>query len=203
MGMVPNLPVYKLIIRPDAPQTGAEFVAFVDEPAIEKYFVAFGNQSPETAKPLYFASEEQRIISSPILIPDKPIFRKAMPEVPHDHYVLFDADTIRQVLYNFSRQGNFNNVNLMHEPGTEPDGVYMIESFLSDSKRGISAPEAFKDLPDGTWFLSYKVDNDAIWGAVKNQTFRGLSIEGIFAYVKAGESPEEKLFREIGEILKS
>lgn len=198
-----KLPVFKLTIRKDAPDTGADYVALVDEPAIEKYFLAFGRDKPI---PQHFTSEEQRIITGPVMIPDLPIYRAPSTEIPEEHYVVFDADTIRQILYRFSKQGNFNNVNQMHEAGTDPKDVYLIESFVSDSARGVTAPEPLKDCPEGTWFMSYKIDNDEVWAKVKEGKFRGLSIEGIFAYVDTEEQPEEetpeqKLLSQLAELL--
>lgn len=190
----PNIPVYKLALVPEIQEAGAAYVALVDEPAIARYFLKFKEQK-ETK--LLFASEEQRIICGPAMIPDFPIYRTPTARIPENHYVVFDADTIRQVLYKFCKDGKFNNVNLMHEPGTTPADVYLIESFISDSTRGIAAPEAFKDLPDGTWYMSYKVDNPAIWDKVKDGTFNGFSIEGLFSYVVTEESPEEQLMNQI------
>lgn len=193
-----KLPVYKLTIQPDLPDTGAEYTALVDEPAIEKYFLTFKN---DKSMQLVFSSQEQRIITGPLLIPDLPIFRAATAQIPEDHYVVFDAETIRQVEYKFCRDNNFNRVNLMHEPGTDPQNVYMIENFISDSHRGIRPPEPFADLPEGTWFVSYKVDNDALWQRIQKTEFRGFSIEGIFSYVETSESDEEKLLREIEAVI--
>ena len=61
------------------------------------------------------------------------------------------------------------------------EGVYLIESFIIDSMRGIKAPEGFEDLPDGSWFISCKVDNEAIWNDyIKSGKFKGFSVEGLF-----------------------
>lgn len=193
-----KLPVYKLIIHPDLPETGAEYTALVDEPAIEKYFLKFRKDKNTR---LVFSSHAQRIITGPLMIPDLPIFRGATRQIPEDHYVVFDAETIRQVAYKFCRDNNFNRLNLMHEPGTDPQDIYMIENFISDAHRGIRAPEPFSDLPEGTWFVSYKVDNQDIWQRIQKAEFRGLSIEGIFSYVETGESDEEKLLREIEAVI--
>jgi hypothetical protein len=213
--MAVKLPVYKLVVRADA-ETGAEYTALVDEPAIEKYFLAFAKEKPA---PQFFASDDQQIISGPLMIPDLPMYRSPNPTIPHEHYVVFDKEAVKEINHKYCKEGNFNNVNLMHEPGTDPGEVYMIESFISDSARGISAPEQFKDLPEGTWFVSYKIDNADIWERIKKAEFRGLSIEGVFAYVESddaeiellsqieeiieGPSEEEALLSEINEILEA
>ena len=57
----------------------------------------------------------------------------------------------------------------------------MIESMIIDKDRGMVAPAGFGDLPDGSWFGSFKVDNDEIWDKfIKTGTFTGFSVEGLF-----------------------
>lgn len=182
-----KLKVYKLTIDDD-PESGIGAVALVDDPAIQVNWLTFKEE-----KPITFAiqSEEQRIISGPLMIPDKPIFRKGQDGMA-DHYVLFDAETIRKCALKFFRTGQNKNVNLMHDPDAQAPGVYLFESFLIDPERGIKAPEEFKDLPAGAWFGSYKVDNDAIWNEfIKTQVFQGFSIEGFFKY---SETPQKNEF---------
>jgi hypothetical protein len=36
------------------------------------------------------------------------------------------------------------------------------------------------DLPDGTWFVKMKINNDELWKKVKDGELKGLSIEGYF-----------------------
>jgi hypothetical protein len=56
----------------------------------------------------------------------------------------------------------------------------MYESFITDSERGILAPKGFPKVPEGSWFASYKVDNDDVWAKVLDGTFKGFSVEGVF-----------------------
>lgn len=195
-----ELPIYKLQINDNDNASGVEYVALVDQPAIGVDWMAFAQE-----KPIRFAvqDEAQRIISGPLMIPDKPIFRKADGEHP-DHYVVFEADTVKQVCLKFFRRGNTSNVNLMHDDKAVPDGVYMFESFITDPERGIMAPAQFKDLPEGTWFGSYKVDNAAVWDDfISTGVFKGFSVEGFFSYgPTAGEVQMQEEEQRAGNILK-
>lgn len=177
-----ELPVYKLIIDPED-NTGVARISLVDMPAIEIDYQFF-NQ----AKPLAFAAtdEEQRIASGPAMVANLKIYRR--DEQHGEHQVFFDADTIRQIVYKFFKQGNTSQVNLMHEQPIE--GVYLVESFLIDSKRGINTPAGFDTLPDGSWFTSYRIENDQVWQQVKDGTFKGFSVEGMFQHVKEDEDEE-------------
>ena len=93
----------------------------------------------------------------------------------------------------------------MHEADMQVEGVTMFESFISDSKRGIKPMEAFKDLPDGTWFGSFYVENPKVWELVKSGEVKGFSVEGMFDYEAPQEplSKDEKQLAELREILNS
>jgi hypothetical protein len=36
------------------------------------------------------------------------------------------------------------------------------------------------DLPNGTWFVKMKIDNEELWQDIKSKKIKGLSIEGYF-----------------------
>lgn len=195
IGMEKNIPVYKLLIDP-RDESGISFVALVDDPAIQRHWLAFRNQK----QCFRVSNGEQRIISGPLLLADYPIYRadKQLGE----HYVVFDKDTIRQAVYKFFRQGNTSNVNLMHSAKAQVPGIYLFESFIIDSKRGLPTPKGFDTLPEGSWFGSYKVDNDEVWNTfIKSGEFRGFSVEGLFEYSK-NATPEETMLENILQVIR-
>jgi hypothetical protein len=145
-------------------------------------------------------SESEHIITGPLMIPQQLIYRNS--EQFGEHYVKFSVDTIKQIAIKFSKKGYQKNVNLMHEADMKVDGLTMFESFISDSKRGIKPMEAFKDLPDGTWFGSFYVENPKVWDMVKEGQVKGFSVEGMFDYEKP-MSEDEKQLAELREILNS
>lgn len=74
------------------------------------------------------------------------------------------------------------------------NGITYFQSLIVDKKNGI-CPAAFKDLPDGTWIVGCKIDNDSVWDAVKSGEVKGFSIDGYFHAEepeKQEEKPEEK-----------
>jgi hypothetical protein len=145
-------------------------------------------------------SESEHIITGPLMIPQQLIYRNS--EQFGEHYVKFSVDTIKQIAIKFSKKGYQKNVNLMHEADMQVEGVTMFESFISDSKRGIKPMEAFKDLPDGTWFGSFYVENPKVWELVKSGEVKGFSVEGMFDY-EAPLSEDQKQLAELREILNS
>jgi hypothetical protein len=62
--------------------------------------------------------------------------------------------------------------------------------------------KGFEDAPDGSWFCSMLVENDAVWQQVKDGKVNGFSIEGIFNYAPKVSQDEIKMSR-IYDILKS
>lgn len=176
--MEKQLPVYQLQIDPDPDSDSAvNFMGLVDFPAIEKNFLHFNEQ-----KPLQFEiqSEERRIISGPAMIAGSRIYR-------HDaelgeYYVVFSAETIYCIVQKFFAKSFHQNFNLMHDPNLSVSGVNVFESFIVDKERGICPMKGYEDAPDGSWFISAKVENDEVWQLIKEGRIRGFSVEGLFQY---------------------
>lgn len=191
-----ELPIYELMINEDM-QDDAEvsFIALVDKPAIQKNWNAF----KENVK-FQIVSEDKQIISGPVMLADSPIYRNDATN--GEYYVVFSKDTIFKIAQKFFKKGYQANVNLMHDSNQQVEGVTMFESFISDVDRGILPMKGFEDAPDGSWFGSFKVDDDNVWQMIKEGKFKGFSVEGIFEYSKA-KTKEAQLLDSIKEILLS
>lgn len=191
-----NLPIYELKINETMTDDAeVSFIAFVDKPAIKRDFLAF-----KDAIKFEIVSEEQRIVTGPLMIPEQLIYRNSQNF--GEHYVKFSTKTIQEISIKFAKKGYQKNVNIMHEEGLQADGVTMFESFISNAARGIKPISAFTDLPDGTWFGSFYVENPAVWDLVKAQKVRGFSVEGMFDYEKPA-SKEDQALSQIAELLNS
>lgn len=142
--------------------------------------------------------EEQRIISGPLILADRKIYRK---EGKREYYVVFPKETVKAIALKFFKKGYQANVNLMHDGGQTVDGVTMFESWIKDDARGIPGMKGYEDVPDGSWFGSFKVENDAVWAKIKAGEVKGFSVEGIFQYKQASRPVEEVMMDQIIEIL--
>lgn len=186
-----NLPIYELTV--DEVDEGVNFVALVDVPAIEKPFMAFAKapsvEFKKAAQAKYKFSEtgERRVLTGPLMIPNTPIFRS---DSKGEYYVIFSKETIRKIVQKYFKQGNQHNVNANHSH--ELDGVFMFESYLTDASRGILPPMGYEGTPDGSWFGSFKVENDEIWA--NREAFKGFSVEGLFGMK---EEVDESTLKEI------
>ena len=167
-----ELPIIKLTIDPNDTETGVEVVALVDSPAIQMNWQAFNGQTPRQT--FAVQDEEKRIVSGPLMVADLPIYRR--DEDGREYYVVFDADTIRAIVYKYFKNGRNTGANLMHE--TSVEGVYQFESWITSESKPV--PQGFDPLPEGSWFGSFKVDNDEVWATIKDGTFKGFSVEGMF-----------------------
>jgi hypothetical protein len=142
--------------------------------------------------------EEQRIISGPLIVADRKIYRR---DDKGEYYVVFPRETVKAIAIKYFKKGYQGNVNLMHDSGQVVGGVTMFESWIKDSERGIPGMEGFEDLPDGTWFGSFKVDNEDVWARIKSGEVKGFSVEGVFNYERSGAEKEDALLSAIVRIL--
>jgi len=142
--------------------------------------------------------EDQRIVSGPLMIADLPIYRK---DEEGEYYVMFTGEQIKKIVQRFFKKGYQAKVNIEH--GKQAEGVYMFESYIIDKERGVNPPKGFEDVADGSWFGSFKVENEKLWDQVKAGTFKGFSVEGLFRYEKAGMivQKEEQIMAQIFKIL--
>lgn len=143
-------------------------------------------------------NEEQRIVSGALLLAETPIYRK---DGDREFYVMFSKDTIKKIAIKYFREGKQNNVNEMHNPKKALQNITLFESWISDKERGIKPMEGFEDVPDGSWFGSMKIEDDATWAKVKNGEFRGFSIEGYFSNKAEALISDEQLVEEICKLI--
>jgi len=190
-----RLPVYKAIINSDE-NFGVDFVALVDEPAIERNWMAFNDK-----KNLFQVTDNpKRIVMGALMVANLPIYRR--DEQRGEYFITFDKPTIEEIVLRFHKKKYSDSVNVMHN-GQKIEGVYMFESMIIDSTRGIETPKGFDKLPDGSWFGSYKVENDSIWNKIMKGEFMGFSIEGYFEDSLTYELTDQQLLNVIRAINKS
>jgi hypothetical protein len=169
------LPVFKCVINPaDDSPLEVQAVALVDQPAIERNFLAF-----KGAKPLHFTvNTDRRIISGPAMLADIPIYRKDADM--GEYLVTFDKPTIQCIVEKFFTRGLMGSFNIMHNAAAPAEDTCIFESFITDSERGIQPMKGFEDVPDGSWFISAKVNSPEVWEKIKSGEVKGFSVEGLF-----------------------
>lgn len=180
------IPTYQIDVNMLDSLTGLNAISLVKSPAVEKNFLCFNDQ-PKVLK----FDESKHIISGVFILADTPIYR--YNEEMGEYYVNFSKEVIEKLVEKYFKEGLTNSVNLNHNDNDFVDGVIMIESYLKDSERGI-APEEFKDVPDGSWLGSFKVENDELWDEIiKGDKYLGFSVQGLFDLIQTNMSKETKI----------
>ena len=189
--------LYELVIS-DKEESGVDFIALVDHPAIEEDFMVFNK---EQEMKFEVVNEEQRIVSGYFMIADKPIYRN--DQKFGEHYVVFRPDVIKEIQLKFMSNNINRNVNIMHDAEFTLDKVIIFEHIIIDSKRKMFAPDGFAKAPDGSWFGSMYIpkEHEELFQAIKARKIKGFSVEGMFGYANEKETAEETLLKKIEEIL--
>ena len=167
--------IIELFIDEEDQDNALDMISFVSAPAIEKNFMHF---KEEKLKLDFKATdEEKRIVTGPAMVPNQEIIRLDAEGNPY--FVFFTEDTILKAQEVFAKYGKTKSTNFEHETGLRD--VTVVESWIvKDSKNDKSNALGFKDIPEGTWMVSYKVDNQKLWEMVKSGEVKGFSIEGVF-----------------------
>ena len=165
-----DLPLIEFKLSEDV--EGLQAIALVDTPAIGLNYQAFAGHKFEVI------NEDKRIVMGAAMIPDLPIYRR---DERGEYYAIFKKETIKALVQKLFKENKHNNFNEQHNAFKILDGVYIYQSFITDSELGISAPSGFENVADGTWFIAAKVENDEAWEKVKEEgLLKGFSVEGVF-----------------------
>ena len=200
-----NLPLYKIVVNLDDDTEYMSCISLVENPAVSVDFLAFNKQKQDDdIKLLSFDKEsvEHKITGVSIRC-DYPIYR--IDNFGKEYFVVFDKETIENIVLKYSKMGMNNLVSLQHN-GQLVDGVYMIEYFIKDSTKGL-VPKGFEHIEDGSLFCSYKIENERVWQEVTSGNCKGFSIEinAELEQIKDVEIPiqeEDYLDTLIAELLK-
>lgn len=168
-----GLPVYQACVTDEA--TGMFRISLVDDPAVQSFFQAF--DAKRRIQMYAVSDEEQRLVLGVVMRADFPIYRR---DEQGEYYIIYKAEEIRKMAEKYLLEGRQNAVNLMHEAGTDTDGVQMVQYFIKG--KGL-APDGFDEISDGSLFAEFHVVDDDIWAAVKDGTYKGFSLEGVFDMV--------------------
>ena len=178
---ISGIPVYNAVLSDE--ETGMFKISLVDDPAVMSLFQAFD----ATKRSVFYTiqDEEKRLVRGCIMRADFPIYRRdnAMGE----YYVIYKADTIREMAEKYLLEGRQNDVNLMHEENSDVEGVQMVQYFIKGD--GVSV-EGFDECADGSLFGEFHITNDEVWAQIKAGTYKGFSLEGVFDLVPEQDRDE-------------
>ena len=166
--------IKELVIANENEELAIDAISLVSSPAIEQDFVYFGKEKNNLT--LAKIDEEKRMLVSPALIPNKQIFRYD-PNTDSEYYVYFSPETVRKASELYLKHNNHHKATYEHQDRVS--GVLTVESWIKEGDSDKSKMYGY-DLPNGTWFVKMKIDNDDLWQEIKQGNLKGLSIEGYF-----------------------
>ena len=167
--------IYELLINEDEEFSGVNAISIVENPAICSDFIALADEKPVI---LARTNEDKRILMGAALIADKPIYRKG--ENGEEFYIYFSKETVAKAAQMFFKRSNHQNATLEHAQPIE--GMTVFESWIVEDPDFDKSKKYGLDVPEGTWMVSMKVDDEDIWNQyVKQDKVFGFSIEGQFA----------------------
>ena len=177
--------IIELILDEDQEEAGIDAISIVENPAIEEDFIALKNDHLKLAE----VSKEKKLLMGPLLIPNKPIYRKNEDD-SEEYYIYFSKDTIQKASQLYLKNGKQNNSTLEHQHSLS--GLTLVESWIVESETQDKSRLYNMNVPKGTWMGTVKVNNDEIWNEyVKTNKVKGFSIEGFFA--DKMERPKESI----------
>ena len=174
---IDGLPVYQAVIGDE--KCGMLRISLVDDPAVQSNFVAFSKDQQPRQLMYAVQDEDKRLVLGVVMRADFPIYRREplTDDKEVEFYIIYKADTIRTMAEKYLAENRQNLVNIMHEKGSEVEGVQMVQYFIKGA--GLN-PEGFDNIADGSLFAEFHVTNDEVWDAIKDGTYRGFSLEGLF-----------------------
>jgi hypothetical protein len=192
--------IVELVIDDESESLAIDAISLVSAPAIEQDFVYFGKEKNN----LTFAKvdEEKRMLVSPALIPNKQIFRYD-PNTDKEYYVYFSPDTVRKASELYLKHNNHHKATQEHNERVS--GVLTVESWIKEGDIDKSKLYGY-DLPNGTWFVKMRIDNDKLWQDIKDGNLKGLSIEGYFTdkmeKMSQKAPTDEEILKALNEIIR-
>lgn len=169
-----TIPVFNIVFDETQSMNGATVISLVKDPACEVDFMKFDNTKSISLS----LNKKKNIITGVALRADYPIYREYEGE---KFYVKFTPDVIEKFAMNFMKEKRTDVVSTDHN-GKNIDGVYMFESFIMSDNHKLTYPE-FYGVENGSWVVSYKVDNTDVWNRIEKGDIKGFSPE-IDAYIE-------------------
>lgn len=124
-----------------------------------------------------FADEAKREIVGPAMIPQQLIPRRdAMGNMYH---VYFTKETVAKIAEKFLKENKHNNTDVNHDDLVVTDNT-LLESWIIEDKDHDKSGMYGYDLPEGTWMVKYKINDEQTWNKIKSGELKGFSIAGNF-----------------------
>lgn len=148
-------------------------LSLVEKPAIKSDFIYLSEEEVI----LSITDKEKRLVTGPALIPEFKIPRKGKNGAD-DYDIVFSAEDIELASQQFLKEFNQKEITQAHS--TSVNDTTLVESWIKTSDTHDKSVELGLEGPVGTWFVTLKVEDDALWEDILDENVKGFSIEGKF-----------------------
>ena len=186
-----ELELWELVMSDE--EDGVYANSLVSSPAIERDFIFFNKEQIH----LQSVNEEKRLVAGPILIPNKKILRVDENGFPYAIY--FTPETIEKMSRKFMKNKLNNEITIEHG-GSKVGGVYLTETWLVEQTGKDKSNIWNYNLPRGSWFGVYKVENDKVWEMIKSGELKGFSVEMLADHIPAKVNPKTLLSTDVWDL---
>lgn len=122
-------------------------------------------------------NEDERIVVAPAMVPNVLIRRRN--QMGEEYFVYFSKETIRMIAEKFFKNNYQNNTDIDHDGNVTQKNTLLESWIVEDSSKDKSSIYGF-EVPEGTWMMSMRINDDETWNKVQNGELRGYSISGNF-----------------------
>lgn len=161
----------------------------------------------DTQEQMFASKEEERMIYTPLMIPD--ILIPRLDEVSKEkYYVKFTPGTIKNIRDKFMAELRNRKTNYEHTEKKFED-IVMVETWIVQGEKDKAYELGFtqEQVPVGTWMGAYKVldtpEGNIVWDKyIKPGKVKGASVEGNFILNFSQVKGDEYLLEQVINIIK-
>ena len=130
----------------------------------------------------FSADEDKRIVTGPMMVPDL-LIPRIDPITNERFFVYYTEETVRKIAERFMSDNKLHNTDVNHSEVIMNENK-MIESWIVENP-DIDKSKAigFNNVPKGTWFGTYRINDDETWNKIKMGELKGFSISGTFKMI--------------------
>ena len=159
--------------------TGFDKIAYVDEPAIEQKGILLSKETQESLYKLSLQLTEKQQVLSPLLIPDKLIYRN--DKEIGEFYIRAKSQVIKDIRLKARQDGKLDDLNIFKDTHKgETAKAFILEEWIIESEDDKTYTEygfSLEDIPLGTWMVHSQVVDNEYWKDIKENNKNAYSIE--------------------------
>jgi len=164
-------------------EEGADTFSLVGKPAIQITHICLSEEQPDIIE-IMLADKEKKQIVSPLLIPDKKIYRSAESlNDDEDALIYWSAATIKREQQNIMKSYVNQPIKLDH--ASETEDAYILECWIKEDDKLDKRDQLYYDagvIPVGTLLFKLQITSDSLWDDIKSGKYNGLSVEGKYSF---------------------